>query len=187
MSLSKLVFLVSLSFLIYGCSSNHALATGDELIRNELCGVLVDYGDDSCKFIKEINLYSAIRREEYNDITKKSAVVIDDLLNKWEVENNKKFLAKKINIYHKAKRAPLEKAYGPEAVINVYFWLVEIKDKNMLDVIFFSRSKNGQIITSRQCELDSDFNVCVKDTVNDLLDSKVSSQIFNHLQYETLK
>jgi hypothetical protein len=83
----SLGFLLLLVFYIFssGCSSNKVPVTGDELVRNELCGMLVDSGDDSCKLLREINLYSAVRHEEYNEITKKSHAEIDEILKQWVI------------------------------------------------------------------------------------------------------
>jgi hypothetical protein len=96
-------------------------------------------------------------------------------------------LDRKINVFHKSKRAPLEKDYGPESVVNIYFWSVQVKGKNMLDVIFFSRSTRSHIVTSRQCDVDEHLNSCLEAVVNELMDNKVSAQIFNYRQYEALK
>ncbi len=167
-------------FIFLICMSGKVFAVGDDLVANELCGTMVDSGSDPCESVREINLYSAVRYEEYNDVTKISYSKIDDILKIWVIDNNEKFLSKKINIYHKSKRAPLGKGSVPERTINIYFWSVEIKDKKMLDVIFFSRSMHGHIVTSRQCDLGNDLNVCLAEIVNDLLEENVTAQIFKY-------
>ncbi|HCS65247.1 MAG TPA: hypothetical protein DIW64_14960 [Cellvibrio sp.] len=141
--------------------------------------MLVDYGDDSCKFLREINLNSAIRREELNNVTKSASSVVDLSIKRWIGENNKKFSNKKINLYHKG-RSLTSKDYGVDGVINVFFWMVEIENKNMIDVIFFSKSKYSHIVTSRQCELGGSLNDCLNKTVYELLEKNVSSQVFNN-------
>ena len=132
MAPSKNLLPIMLPILLSSCSVGNAPAIGDDLVADELCGTMVDSGSNPCEHLREINLHSAVRNEEYNEITKKSADEIDEILEVWEVENSKKFLDKKINIYHKSKRSPLKNDYGPDGVINVYFWLVEIEDKKML-------------------------------------------------------
>lgn len=129
MNVKSLILLVSIPLFISSCSTNNALATGDDLVGNELCGTMVDSGSDPCEYLREINLYSAVRHEEYNNATKNSYTKIDEILKNWVIENSDKFSRKNINIYHKSKRAPLNKGYGPENIINIYFWSVEIKDK----------------------------------------------------------
>lgn len=176
-----------LPILLSGCSISKVPAVGNDLVGDELCGEMVDSGSDPCEHLREINLRSAIRSEEYSDVTEKSAKVIDKILEQWEIENNQKFLDKKINIYHKSKRPPFDKDYGLDRVINVYFWLVEIKDKKMLDVIFLSRSKHSHIVTSRQCDLNDDLNACLNKTVRQLIKNNISKQIFNSNRYNYLK
>lgn len=168
-----------LPILLSSCSINKAPAVGNDLVGDELCGEMVDSGSDPCEHLREINLRSAIRSEEYSGVTEKSSKEIDKILEQWEIENNQKFLDKKINIYHKSKRSPFDKDYGLDGVIDVYFWLVEIKDKKMLDVIFLSRSKHSHIVTSRQCDLNDGLNACLNETVRELIESKISTQIFN--------
>lgn len=176
-----------LPILLSSCSINKAPAVGDDLVANELCGTMVDSGGDPCEHLREINLRSAIRSEEYNDVTKKSAKEIDKILEQWEIENSQKFLDKKINIYHKSRRSPFDKDYGLDGVINVYFWLVEIKDKKMLDVIFLSRSKHSHIVTSRQCDLNGNLNDCLNKAVRGLIENNISAQIFNSYQHGYMK
>jgi hypothetical protein len=176
----NVIFLAAFPFLISSCATNNVLATGDDFVGDELCGSMVDSGEDPCQFLREINLYSAVRHEEYNDVTRVSHVKIDGILKNWVIDNDDRFLSKKINAYHKSKRPNVRKSYGPEHVVNVYFWSVEVKDKDILDIIFLSRSMHGHIVTSRQCDLGNDLDACLSRVVNDLLDRNVSGEIFKY-------
>lgn len=50
----------------------------------------------------------------------------------------------------------------------------------MLDVVFLSRSAHSQIVTSKQCDIGNELNICLSRVVNDLLEKNVSEKIFEY-------